>query len=422
MLHSRKNLRRALVALLFFTVVLAVCTPKATADDPPVDTYVPEVYLPLWFPNYFGPTELQAAWEITRGSPVIIAVVGSGVAPLTDMAPNLLPGYNTWDDSTDTNDINDHDTYVASIIAAADNNNVGTVGVCPLCKILPVRVSGLLGDDYKYEDIAEGINWAAVHGARIINLSIATSKSCPAINRAISDAIKKGIVVVISSGNHFKGTRAMTHSYPKNYIAIDNPLAIRVANAETPEQLYHESNAGGRQSDVAAIGTNVPADSAFGYFMRFTGTSAATPVVSGTAGLLLSKYPFLTPKQVKTIVMASCGKGRKKLNVPCGGVVSAYRALSVAQNPPEPLELRLKVRGKGEVLVAGEVVSGQYECRNKCSYEMLAGQTELKTAPTPGWRFVRWTGGISSKKSKLTINIKAAKSVKAVFVRVKTRR
>jgi subtilisin family serine protease len=278
--------------------------------------------------------------------------------------------------------------------------------------------------DVTSDSLARGIRWAAKHGkhgARVINVSFSPAKGerSSTFDKAVSYAISKGSTVVISAGNGTGNNDKGTSNPAANSYAADNPGAIRVASADAWNSLSYFSNHGPRLADVAAFGEYVPVDSidnnvSTGVSGGVSGTTVSAAVVSGIAGLLLSVHPELTPAQVKAIIMESCnGSG---LDVPCGGVVSANRALIAAQNPPKSVYLRVKIGGVGKVALSGQAACTTANCR----YKLVTGTLKLRATPTKAdWQFDHWTGGISSKKATLSINMKAAKSIKAVFVRTK---
>ena len=102
-----------------------------------------------------------------------MAVVDTGVDRASaDLAPNLLPGTNTYDGNDNTADAAGHGTVIASVIAAPAGNG-GYVGIAPEAKILPVRVmGGASGKDWSDKATVRGIEYAVDHGAKVINLSI----------------------------------------------------------------------------------------------------------------------------------------------------------------------------------------------------------------------------------------------------------
>ena len=225
-------------------------------------------------------TNAPAAWRLTTGSaPVVVAVVDTGVdASHPDLAGRILPGWNAIDGSTNTGDDNGHGTEVAGIIAAASDNGTGVASYCWRCRILPVKVLGPHGDG-STQDVARGIRWAADHGARVINVSLGTFADDTSLQDAVAYARSRNAVVVAAAGN-----APGLHAYPAG-----DTGALAVAGSDANGQLYPWSNSGS-WIQLAAPGSNLttsPNDS----YADFVGTSAAAPVVSGIAALLLSADP-----------------------------------------------------------------------------------------------------------------------------------
>src|SRR6185436_14722604 len=135
---------------------------------------------PSRFPNdpYFA-TEWHlnkiaapSAWDVTIGnSGLIVAVLDTGVdSNHPDLAPHMIPGWNTYDNNSNTADVYGHGTAVAGTIAATTDNYDGVSSLVWNCLIMPIRISDPSGWA-TYTDAAEGLTWAADHGARVANIS-----------------------------------------------------------------------------------------------------------------------------------------------------------------------------------------------------------------------------------------------------------
>src|SRR4051794_2979717 len=135
----------------------------------------------------FRQTRFDDAWRETVGAPdIVVAVVDTGVAATPDLRGALLPGVDaTGGDGT--SDLSGHGTSVASVLGARINNRIGIAGACGRCSILPVRVAGADGSA-PVDSIAHGIAWAADHGARVINVSLAAPATSPALTAAVAHA------------------------------------------------------------------------------------------------------------------------------------------------------------------------------------------------------------------------------------------
>jgi hypothetical protein len=187
-----------------------------------------------------------------------------------------------------------HGTHVAGTIAAA-NNGFGVTGVAPNAKIMPIRV--FENDAYSSSIILEqGIRYATNNGADVINLSW-TWTPTPGIETAIQDAIDRGVVVVMASGNEYLSTP----SYPAQ-LATDGGIAVGALDiaGNVP---YFSNGAGMLLDYVVAPGVDVYSTTPNNSYMFYNGTSMATPHVAGVAALMLSANPALTPAQVEEILV-----------------------------------------------------------------------------------------------------------------------
>lgn len=238
-------------------------------------------------------------WPLTQGKGVTVAVVDSGV----DYSRQLA-GRVTAIDLTKTGlaDCVGHGTAVAAIIAASDLQAQGMPfeGVAPAARILSVKVNA--EDTGSNLLLAEGIRAAATLGAQVINVSI-TSRDTPALRSAVEFALGKNVVIVAAGGND--GTSTGTGPfYPASYPGVLSVGAVDESGALAPFS--------DRKSRVAVTAPGVNVTSAFpgGYQQDdLTGTSYATPFVSGVVALMRSLYPQLTAQQVVARIEATADGG-----------------------------------------------------------------------------------------------------------------
>jgi thermitase len=283
-----------------------------------------------WYTNWEGHLRrIQApeAWSITTGSSnVVIAILDTGVdATHEDLASKLVPGWNFYNNNSNTSDVGGHGTAVAGTAAAASNNGVGVASVCWDCKIMPIRVSdGVTGATYSA--LASGLNWAADHGARVANMSYIVSESATVTSSA-KYFQSKGGVVTASAGNY--GTFSS---------ASDNPYILTVSATEYNDVLSGYSNTG-NNIDLAAPGT-VFSTIKGGTYESVAGTSFSAPVVAGVAALVLSVNPSLSPNQVQDILKQSADDlGLPGWDSSYGwGRVNASRAVVLASGITTPLD------------------------------------------------------------------------------------
>ena len=228
------------------------------------------------------------AWDVTRGaSTVVIAVLDTGLDALhPDLAGATVSGRDLVNDDFDPADDHGHGTAVAGVIAARTNNHEGQAGVCWVCSLMPVKVMDSTGTGAT-STIAAGIVWAVDHGARVLNMSFGSPGTTNTLEAAIAYASAKGAVLVAAAGN----SGADAPFYPAAYADVVGVAATTESDARYSWSEY------GSWVDVAAPGCNTAPKLGGGY-VEFCGTSSATPIVSGIAGLAMSLNPTASRTEV----------------------------------------------------------------------------------------------------------------------------
>ena len=275
-----------------------------------------------WFGSwewYLTKINAPAAWSTTTGDKsIIIAILDTGVdGTHPDLQSKMVPGWNIYNNNSDTSDVFGHGTVVAGTAAAASNNSQGVASIAWNCPIMPVRVSA--PDGYAtYSAMANGLIWAADHGARVANLSYMASTSST-VTSAASYFQSKGGIVAMSAGNEaFFDT------------AADNPYVLTVGATDANDVITAWSNTG-NNIDLTAPGT-VFSTFAGGTYNSASGTSVSSPVVAAAAALVLSVNPSLNGSQVQNILKQSADDlGPSGWDVSYGwGRVNVGRAVSLA--------------------------------------------------------------------------------------------
>lgn len=247
-----------------------------------------------------------------------------------------------------------HGTHVSGIIAASRSNKIGINGIADNVKIMVVRAVPD-GDEHD-KDIANAIRYAVENGANVINMSF--GKSFSPEKRWVDDAVKlaesKGVLIVHAAGNESNNLDS-TENYPNPYYLDDKRKAtnwITVgANGPTMDNLAaYFSNYSAKEVDVFAPGSSIYSTIPGGNtYENESGTSMASPVVAGLAGLILSRFPELTPSEVKTAIEKSAAPLNVSVGLPnkagdatnkvpfnvlskSGGVINAGEALKVAES------------------------------------------------------------------------------------------
>ena len=255
--------------------------PSASVNDPS--------YSNSWaLPKIQAPT----AWDSANGSGVTIAILDTGVdGSHPDLAANMVPGWNIFDNNADTSDVHGHGTSVSGTAAMVGNNGAGSAGVAWGAKIMPVRISGLDGYAY-YSTIAQGINWAADNGAKVANVSYGVSGSA-SVQSAAQYLRNKGGVVVVAAGN--SGALDSTAA---------NDTLLSVAATDSIDARASWSTYG-NFVDLAAPGVSIYATTRGGGYANVSGTSFASPITAATVALMMSANSKLAPADIDRILKST---------------------------------------------------------------------------------------------------------------------
>ncbi len=276
-----------------------------------------------------------AAWAYTTGSAsILVAVCDTGVdSTHPDLLANVqLPGFNVVSRNTDTSALTPHGTEVAGVLGAVGNNAIGVTGVNWGVKILPVRITNNLDESAWCSSMASGIEWAADHGAKIINLSYETM-GCPGtIETASAYAKTLGALVFVAAGN---GAQDLSAIYPAQR------SFILVGATDSADQQVIFSNYGAPVS-LGAPGRSIVTTRPGGGYGTVNGTSFSAPLAAGVAALILALNPAWTPDTVRDILFATAHP--IALNLLGYGRIDAGAALAAAQgcrsgNCPSPVPL-----------------------------------------------------------------------------------
>ncbi|AWZ10447.1 protease [Streptomyces sp. ICC1] len=333
---------------------------------------------------------VQTAWDKATGSGVTVAVIDTGYVAHTDVAPNIVSGYDFISSSSaardgggrDANPADEgdwsaagecgtgslasgsswHGTHVAGTIAAATNNSKGVAGIAYNAKIQPVRVLGKCGG--ATSDIVDAITWASggsVPGvpanatpAKVINMSLGGSGACTSsYQNAINAAVGRGTTVVVAAGNSnadaagftpascanvinvASSNRAGSRSYYSNYgsiIDIAAPGGETRRATDTPGTVTTPENA-----ILSTLNTGTTTPGAESY-KPYQGTSMAAPHIAGLAALLVSAKSSLTPAQIESAIKANARPLAGTCTGGCGAGLAdaAATVTAVTSTPPTP--------------------------------------------------------------------------------------
>jgi subtilisin family serine protease len=274
---------------------------------------------------------LHQAHTLARGDGVTVAVIDSGIdATHPELTGAVTESYDTLSSPMTPHK---HGTAIASLIVAHGR----LIGSAPAARILAIRAfdgsaAGAQGTTF---NILKALDWAAAHGAQVVNMSFAGPPD-PALHRSIVAAHKKGIVLVAAAGN------AGPQSPPLYPAAEPDVIAVTATDAE--DKLLAQSNRG-HHIAVAAPGAQILVAIPDGGYDVSSGTSYSAAEISGIVALMLERRHDLSPDKVRDLLTATAKDlGPKGRDVMFGaGLADAYGALMAEAPPataaaPQPVE------------------------------------------------------------------------------------
>lgn len=346
------------------------------------------------------------------GRGIDVALIDSGVSPVPGLTSgNVVNGpdlsFESQSPALTRLDTFGHGTHMASIIAGRDAVASGSEyasdtesfkGIAPDARIVSVKVADHSGATDVSQVIA-GIDWVVAHrrdnglNIRVMNLSFGTDSTqwyrIDPLSFAVENAWRKGIAVVVAGGNNGRDTGSLANPAQDPFViavGADDPVGTKNVSDDVVPAFSSRGNAD-RHVDVVAPGVSVmglrnpgsaidqayPAARSGERFFKGTGTSQAAAVVSGSAALLLSRFPWLTPDQVKKHLMdtatAFTGAGVRGRGE---GVVNVRRA---AVTTPPSQAASAQAWGAGTGAGSLEASRGSYHVGDSTS--QLAGEIDI---------------------------------------------
>ncbi|AWK12537.1 protease [Streptomyces spongiicola] len=321
---------------------------------------------------------VPAAWDKATGQGVKVAVIDTGYVAHSDLAANIVSGYDFISDPfisqdgggrdsnaadpgdwtsagecgvdedgqpvpKETSDNSWHGTHVAGTIAAAANNGKGVAGIAYDATIQPVRVLGRCGG--MTSDIIDAITWASggsVQGvpsnpnpADVINMSLGGEGGCDAgTQSAINSAVGRGTTIVVAAGNDNANAAYFNPASCSNVITV-------AASDRQGNRAYYSNY--GSVVDITAPGGETPVSSSNGIlstlnsgtrsvgsesYAAYQGTSMAAPHIAGLAALMIDANPSLTPAQIESTIKSKARSLPGSCSGGCGsGLADAGAAL-----------------------------------------------------------------------------------------------
>jgi subtilisin family serine protease len=297
-----------------------------------------------------GEIGVPAAWPLTRGRGVTVAVLDTGVdASVPDLAgsvtagPDEVPGA----DPPGYQPPSQHGTYIASLIAghgSGAGDRSGIIGIAPAARILSVRV--ILDDSEPgfaqfanapaNDAVGNGIRYAVQHGASVINMSLGSISPTEDLRAALAYAAAHGVVMVAAAGNDGAAAPGYTpFSYPAAFPGV---IAAAAVSPDGDRAAFSDENA---SVVLSAPGVDVFGAGPGGSYVEADGTSPASAEVAGVVALIRSRYPRLTPFQVERALVSSTshrprggyspGTGFGEANAPAALAAAGRLAAASAQ-------------------------------------------------------------------------------------------
>lgn len=249
-----------------------------------------------------------AAWDISTGSSdVVIAIVDTGIDERhEDLIGKVILKQDYVNEDNPFDGMGAHATHVAGIAAAKTNNATGIAGVSWGARIMSVKVANHFGKA-KDTDAAQGIIFAADHGAKVINLSFGGEDYSQLMQDAVDYAYGKGALIVAAAGNCADESKFIewdchTLNAPIYPAAGNHVLAVGAVEMDNTRSIFSEH---GSYVAVVAPGGDILSTFPNQQYWRLWGTSMAAPHVSGLASLIWSVNPSLTNDQVASIIIST---------------------------------------------------------------------------------------------------------------------
>lgn len=299
-------------ALKGFSVTLPDAALQAIRNNPLVDYIEQDQTVSL---NQLASPQNQATWGLDRidqvdrpldsqyyfnstGSGVNAFIIDTGIrSDHVEFTGRLMPGYNVIADTNGTNDCNGHGTHVAGTVGGT------TWGVAKGVSLIPVRVLDCTGSG-SFSGVIAGIDWAANSTARpaVANMSLGGGLST-SVNAAVAGAVSKGITMVVAAGN--------SSADACKYSPASEPTAITVGATTSSDAMASYSNYG-TCVDIFGPGSSITSawNTTASAINTISGTSMATPHVTGAAALALAANTTASPAAVTSFLISNATPNR----------------------------------------------------------------------------------------------------------------
>lgn len=359
------------------------------------------------FSDLYGLVKIAApeAWDKQTGNnSVVVGIVDTGIDhEHEDLAANIwrntgesgngresngidddnngfIDDFIGWDFyNRDNNpfDDNQHGTHVAGTVGAVGDNGEGVVGVNWEVSLMGLKFLSREGSG-DTDDAIEAIIYGVEMGANILS----NSWGGGGFSRALEDAIKfardNGVLFVAAAGNASSDNDALP-TYPANY-EVEN--VISVASSNSNDQLSGFSNFGKKTVHLAAPGSSILSTLPRDRYGLLSGTSMATPHVSGAAALVWAQYPNLTMNEVKIRILGSVDRlSSFAERVSTGGRLNVNKALSTSPIIANTTELENTLDETGPYVVEADILDDVSIASATLTYQVV-GEDEVAVAMT----------------------------------------
>ncbi|OGB73539.1 hypothetical protein A3K24_01640 [candidate division Kazan bacterium RIFCSPHIGHO2_01_FULL_44_14] len=276
------------------------------------------LYSKQWYLQRIG---APAAWDITQGTNLVIAVIDTGIdLSHPELAGKLWVnqretpnnnkdddgngyaddyyGYNFFNDTNNIIDANGHGTGIASIIAAKTNNSTGIAGIDWNARLMILKALDDNGGG-DFQDIAQAIRYAVDNGASIINMSFGSASDSAILSSAVNYSVNRGVPMIAAVGNRSGKPVYFPAAYP-------NVIAVTAVDAHDQHPPFASVGEG---IDLSAPGTDITmaglVNGPTGDYMIGDGTSFATAQVTAAAALMLGRFSGLSPSVLESALKGS---------------------------------------------------------------------------------------------------------------------
>lgn len=381
------------------------------------------------------------AWNISTGTRrTIVAVIDTGVDyNHQDLAANMwrntgeiagdgidndgngyaddIYGYDFANNDANPFDDQGHGTHVAGTIGAAGNNGIGITGVNWNTRIMALKFLGADGSGSTAGAIS-ALNYAVRMGANLSNNSWGGGGSSSLLSQAISNAKNAGHIFVAAAGNSGQNND-VTANYPSNY-SFDNVVAV--AATDSRDALASFSSYGATTVDIAAPGVGILSTLPGNSYGSYSGTSMATPHVSGAISLIWDQNPTLTYQQVIAKLYSSVDKiAGLTGKVATGGRLNIGNALNgnITNPPPADLTGAKILTSEAIGLNSGAITGFKLKFSEAIQISTLTAARIKVTSPSGSLLTVSGVTAVSgSNNTEFTFNITSSSAAGTYTIQV----